>query len=122
MGRQELLDMEQRLDWQDRMIDEREEAIMGIQRGVLEVNEMFRDIHALALAQAPLVDSIEQHIEHSRINVEKGVEKLEEASRAQRKVTKCHSVLILLLRKSCSRKHLGPCTVFVLVITHSSQF
>ena len=52
---QELRDMEARIDLQDRIIAEREEDIAGIQLGVMEINEMFRDLHSLAMMQAPMV-------------------------------------------------------------------
>mmetsp|Transcript_128031 Transcript_128031/g.190773 ORF Transcript_128031/g.190773 Transcript_128031/m.190773 type:complete len:84 (+) Transcript_128031:662-913(+) len=64
---------------------------------MLEVNEMFRDLNTIVVEQAPLVDSIENHIEHARFDVEKGVEEIEKASDYQKKAGSKTKVIVCLL-------------------------
>merc|ERR1712137_367700 len=83
-SKQDLMLMENNLDLQDDIIAEREKGIAEIQGNMLEINEMFRDLNTIVIEQAPLVDSIENHIEHARFDVEKGVEEIEKASTHQK--------------------------------------
>merc|ERR1712110_96758 len=83
-SKQDLVLMENNLDLQDEIIAEREKGIAEIQGSMLEISEMFRDLNTIVIEQAPLVDSIENHIEHARFDVEKGVEEIEKASTHQK--------------------------------------
>lgn len=89
--------VENSLDVQDEIIAEREKGIEEIQYAMSEVNEMFKDLHTIVIEQAPLIDSIENHIEHARHDVEIGVENLEAASGYQEKAQSKTKLLVCLL-------------------------
>eukprot|EP00339_Tiarina_fusa_P002555 CAMPEP_0117031602 /NCGR_PEP_ID=MMETSP0472-20121206/22697_1 /TAXON_ID=693140 ORGANISM="Tiarina fusus, Strain LIS" /NCGR_SAMPLE_ID=MMETSP0472 /ASSEMBLY_ACC=CAM_ASM_000603 /LENGTH=298 /DNA_ID=CAMNT_0004739965 /DNA_START=16 /DNA_END=912 /DNA_ORIENTATION=- len=95
--RQQLSLVENDLDVNDEIIAEREKGIEEVQSAMLEVNEMFRDLNTIVVEQAPLVDSIENHIEHARFDVEKGVEEIEKASDYQKKAGSKTKVIVCLL-------------------------
>merc|ERR1712137_79603 len=102
-SKQDLMLMENNLDLQDDIIAEREKGIAEIQGNMLEINEMFRDLNTIVIEQAPLVDSIENHIEHARFDVEKGVEEIEKASTHQKsaggktRMIACILILVMIV-------------------------
>jgi t-SNARE complex subunit (syntaxin) len=89
--------MENDLDIQDEIIAEREKGIAEVQTNMLEINEMFRDLNTLVIEQAPLVDSIQSHIEHARFDVEQGVVEVEKASGHQKSAGSKLKMIVCLL-------------------------
>lgn len=50
------------VDFQESLIIEREEEIRGIEQGITELNEIFRDLGTMVNQQGEMIDVIEVHI------------------------------------------------------------
>ena len=66
-------------------ITEREKAIDHIHSEMTDINEIMKDLAILVESQSPIVNNLEQAIESSRRNVERGVKELEKAQDIQQK-------------------------------------
>jgi t-SNARE complex subunit (syntaxin) len=85
--------------FQDGIIHEREREIAGIQRQVVEVNEIFRDIGRMIAEQAPAVENIRDHISEVVGNVKVADEEVIEADSLHRSSRKklCFIVLGIVI-------------------------
>jgi len=61
----------------------RSEKIVSLSRDVVQINDIFRDLHAMIENQGEEIDRIEKIIEDSNIKVQSGVELLKEAESMQ---------------------------------------
>jgi t-SNARE complex subunit (syntaxin) len=59
---------------------EREEEIRNINRGMHQVNEIYKDLAHIVGSQQEHVDSIETQMEESKVNAESGLEQVEKAN------------------------------------------
>lgn len=59
---------------------EREEEIRGINRGMHQVNEIYKDLAHIVGGQQEQIDQIETQMEDSKINAEKGLEHVTKAN------------------------------------------
>lgn len=59
---------------------ERQEEILNINRGMHQVNEIYKDLAHIVGSQQDQVDSIETQMEDSKINAEKGLEHVTKAN------------------------------------------
>lgn len=78
---------------------EREQQIQQLERDIVDVNKIFKDVAMMVHDQGEVIDSIETNVEQAAIQVEHGGEELRQArvyqSKARRKT--CWLVLILLV-------------------------
>jgi t-SNARE complex subunit (syntaxin) len=81
--------------FQDGIIHEREREIAGIQRQVVEVNEIFRDIGRMIAEQAPAVENIQSHISEVVGNVKAADEEVHEADSLHRSSRKKLCFIVL---------------------------
>jgi len=73
--------------FQDGIIFEREREIAGIQRQVVEVNEIFRDIGKMIADQTPGIENIQSHISEVVGNVKTADSEVTEANELHKKST-----------------------------------
>ena len=59
---------------------EREEEIRNINRGMHQVNEIYRDLAHIISSQQDQIDTIETQMEESRANAEQGLKQVEKAN------------------------------------------
>jgi syntaxin 7 len=59
---------------------EREEEIRNINRGMHQVNEIYKDLAHIVGSQQEQIDSIETQMEDSRANAESGLTQIEKAN------------------------------------------
>ena len=59
---------------------EREEEIRNINRGMHQVNEIYKDLAHIVGSQQEQIDSIETQMEDARTNAESGLEQVERAN------------------------------------------
>jgi len=71
--------------FQDALIHEREREIAGIQRQVVEVNEIFRDLGRMIAEQSPQIERIEGHISDVVGNVKIADSEVTEANELHKK-------------------------------------
>jgi len=88
----------QAVDFNEAIIDERNEEIMQINRAVLEVNDVMRDLATMVVEQQRDIDEMEVNITEGEAKVKKGIESLEKASEHQKKSRgKLVGTLVLVL-------------------------
>jgi t-SNARE complex subunit (syntaxin) len=68
----------QRLD--ESIMREREEELRNINRGMHQVNEIYKDLAHIVGSQQEQVDAIETQMEDSRANAEAGLQQVEKAN------------------------------------------
>ncbi|KAI3633698.1 hypothetical protein MIR68_008645 [Amoeboaphelidium protococcarum] len=78
-----LLDNE--IKYTTELIQEREESIAHLEKSIVEVNEIFRDLGTLVVDQGVMVDNIESNIESSATRMGDAVVELNTAERHQKK-------------------------------------
>jgi len=89
--------MDSQIDYSSSVIQERETAIKDIESTMIEVNEIYKDLSTLVVAQGDQLDSIESNMNNVDENVESGVVQLTKASRYQRKARNKMCCLLLIL-------------------------
>lgn len=93
----QILQMEEDVDLE--MLHEREEAIKKLERDIVDVNQIFKDLGMLVHEQGEVLDSIEANVENAQVRVQEGTQQLAKASDYQSKARrkKCYCVVILLV-------------------------
>ncbi|KAJ3300611.1 SNAP receptor [Borealophlyctis nickersoniae] len=87
MGRDQRLQiqaLDNEIDYNESLITEREEDLKDIERSILEVNEIFRDLGTLVHEQGHLLDNIESNVQSVEINMENATGELRTASKWQK--------------------------------------
>lgn len=87
------------IHFNSRLIEERDEDIRGIERSVIEVNEIFRDLGALVHEQQGLLDNIESNVEQVDVNMEAATKELKKAVDYQKRSRNrmCWVLVILVI-------------------------
>ena len=85
-----------------KLLEEREQDIIGISNDINMVNTIFSDLGKLVVEQQESIDDIENNINNSKTKTEDGVNQLEKASNYQRSCNKCNlyilfSMIIILI-------------------------
>lgn len=87
----------QEVDFNEALIEEREQGVAEIAAAVQEVNEVFRDLATLVDEQGRDIDQIELNIVDAHAETEGGVAHLEKAAQYQKSYRKWILILILIL-------------------------
>lgn len=76
-----------------------EEQIQEVQRDVVEINQIMRDIGAIVSEQSPIIAGVEERVSAANDNIVSGNRELQGASRSQKKYRKklCWLLIILLI-------------------------
>lgn len=80
---QELLN-QQELDYHNRLIQEREQEIIGIEHGIEELNEIFTDLGALVTEQGTMIDNIEANVYNMASSTREAASQLTKAAHYQK--------------------------------------
>ena len=64
----------------EQIMREREEEIKNINRGMHQVNEIYKDLAHIVGSQQENIDTIETQMEESRANAEQGLKQVEKAN------------------------------------------
>jgi len=78
-------------------IQERHDAVMEIEKRLLELQQIFADMAALVDAQGEVLDNIENQVQNAVNHVVTGTEALREAKNYQKKSRKCMMIAIIIL-------------------------
>ena len=76
---------------------ERDEEITQLDKGVLEVSVIFREMQELIIDQGTIVDRIDYNLENTVIELRSAERELKSATRYQKKTQKCKIILLLSL-------------------------
>ncbi|TVU38600.1 hypothetical protein EJB05_11982, partial [Eragrostis curvula] len=78
-------------------IQERHDAVMEIEKRLLELQQIFADMAALVDAQGEILDNIENQVQNAVNHVVTGTEALRTAKSLQKKSRKCMMIAIIIL-------------------------
>nr|CAB3454484.1 unnamed protein product [Digitaria exilis] len=78
-------------------IQERHDAVMEIEKRLLELQQIFADMAALVDAQGEILDNIENQVQNAVNHVVTGTEALRTAKSLQKKSRKCMLIAIVIL-------------------------
>ncbi|KAJ1954632.1 hypothetical protein EC988_002328 [Linderina pennispora] len=83
--------LDNEVEYNEALINERESEINEIEQGIVELNEIFRDLGTIVTEQQSLLDNIETNVQSVAVNVHAASEELTTASEYQRRSnrTKC---------------------------------
>ncbi|KAJ2018023.1 hypothetical protein GGI06_002786, partial [Coemansia sp. S85] len=85
------------VEYNEALINERESEINDIEQGIVELNEIFRDLGTIVTEQQSLLDNIETNVQSVTVNVRGASEQLSSASEYQRRSNKTKFCLILFI-------------------------
>ncbi|KAH6572413.1 hypothetical protein BASA50_006989 [Batrachochytrium salamandrivorans] len=91
--------LDEEVEFNEALITEREHDLVGIERSIQEVNEIFRDLGTLVNEQQYLLDNIETNVGAVAVNVEGAHTELRTASayQARSRSFMCWAFIILLI-------------------------
>jgi len=98
--RTQQLQLDNDRQFMDSLIADREQGIREIEKAVVEVNEIFRDLSNLVHEQGAMIDNIESNIEESVVKTSEGVEELRKANdyqKSSRNKMCCLALIILII-------------------------
>ncbi|KAJ2663839.1 hypothetical protein IWW48_001105 [Coemansia sp. RSA 1200] len=96
-GRVELTVLDNDVEYNEALINEREAEINEIEHGIVELNEIFRDLGTIVTEQQSLLDSIESSVQNVSSNLESASGQLNQASEYQRKSNKTKFCFLLFI-------------------------
>lgn len=82
--RQEFLELENEVVFNESIIDERDQGIKDVQHQIGEVNEIFKDLSVLVHEQGIMIDDIDSQVESSYSTTKQGNVQLARASKSQK--------------------------------------
>ncbi|EGG22490.1 syntaxin 7 [Cavenderia fasciculata] len=97
--RQQLSQVESEREYQNSIIQEREDGIRQIEQSIVEINEIFMDLSNLVSEQGVMLNTIEHSLESTVMNTQEGVVQIKQASQHQRsaRTKMCWLALILFI-------------------------
>ena len=85
------------VDFQEMLINEREEEIREIEQGISEVNEIFRDLATMVNEQGVMIESIEGNVQSTLGSTRQAADELVSANRYQKKARNRAFCLLIIL-------------------------
>lgn len=85
------------MDYQDELIREREAEIQEIERGVTELNEIFRDLGHIVTEQGEMLDTIEANVMATRDHTEGADRELRQADNWQKSARRRAFCLMMIV-------------------------
>lgn len=94
--RQEVLQLDNEIVFNEAIIEEREQGIQEIQQQIGEVNEIFKDLAVLVHDQGAMIDDINSNIENSEAATAQGRTQLSKASKTQKSNSSLTCLLLVI--------------------------
>ncbi|KAG0136538.1 t-SNARE [Tuber indicum] len=85
------------VEFQESLIVEREEEIRGIEQGITELNEIFRDLGTMVSQQGEMIDDIEVYVGNTATSTKAADQELTQAARYQKGARNKACCLLLIL-------------------------
>lgn len=84
-------------DNNQQFLQQRDEEITKLAKGVLEVSTIFREMQSLIIDQGTVVDRIDYNLENTVIELKQAQKELDKATHYQKRTQKCKVILFLSL-------------------------
>uniref|UniRef100_A0A0C9S859 TSA: Wollemia nobilis Ref_Wollemi_Transcript_5736_1229 transcribed RNA sequence n=1 Tax=Wollemia nobilis TaxID=56998 RepID=A0A0C9S859_9CONI len=94
--RQEVLQLENEVVFNEAIIDERDQGIKEIQQQIGEVNEIFKDLAVLVHEQGVMIDDIDSNIDNSYSATVQAKSQLSKASKSQKSNSSLTCLLLVI--------------------------
>ncbi|KAJ2120255.1 hypothetical protein IW147_005221 [Coemansia sp. RSA 720] len=95
--RVELTVLDNDIEYNEALINERESEINEIEQGIVELNEIFRDLGTIVTEQQSLLDNIETNVQSIGSNAMQAAEQLSSANEHQRRANKTKFCILLFV-------------------------
>ncbi|CAF1389612.1 unnamed protein product, partial [Rotaria sp. Silwood1] len=94
LQRQAVSSIEQEVDM--RALRERHEQLRELERNIVEVNELFKDVAKLIHDQGAVIDSIDEHIINTEVKIERGTRHIESSVKHQ-SAARCKIIILVTI-------------------------
>ncbi|KAI4383020.1 hypothetical protein MLD38_008903 [Melastoma candidum] len=94
--RQEVIQLDNEIAFNEAVIEEREQGIREIQEQIIEVNEIFKDLAVLVHEQGVMIDDIGSNVENSHAATAQGTSQLVKASKTQKSSSSMACLLLVI--------------------------
>ncbi|CAF4831461.1 unnamed protein product [Rotaria sp. Silwood1] len=94
LQRQAVSSIEQEVDM--RALRERHEQLRELERNIVEVNELFKDVAKLIHDQGAVIDSIDEHIINTEVKIERGTRHIE-SSVGHQSAARCKIIILVTI-------------------------
>ncbi|KAI1292437.1 hypothetical protein EDD11_008734, partial [Mortierella claussenii] len=94
--RLQLLVVDNELEYNESMITQREDEIREIERGITELNEIFRDLGSMVHEQGDMLDSVESNVTSISMTTHAAAEELTTAAEHQKSASSKSCYLLLI--------------------------
>lgn len=85
------------VDFQEMLINEREDDIRNIEQGINDINEIFRDLGTMVTEQGVMIESIEGNVQNTLTSTREASRELTQASNYQKGARKRACMLLMIL-------------------------
>lgn len=85
------------VDFQEMLINEREDDIRNIEQGINDINEIFRDLGTMVTEQGVMIESIEGNVANTLTNTREASRELNQASNYQKGARKRACMILMIL-------------------------
>lgn len=85
------------VDFQEMLINEREDDIRNIEQGINDINEIFRDLGTMVTEQGVMIESIEGNVQNTLTNTREASRELTQANNYQKGARKRACMLLMIL-------------------------
>lgn len=92
-----MLQKQSSTDRSQNYLEQRDEEIKNLAKGVLEVSMIFREMQSLIVDQGTIVDRIDYNLENTVINLKDADKELTKATHYQKSTQKCKLIMLLVL-------------------------
>ncbi|CAN6233807.1 unnamed protein product [Urochloa humidicola] len=94
--RQEVLQLDNEIVYNEAIIEEREQAIQEIQQQIGEVHEVFKDLATLVHAQGVIIEEIDMNIENSAVATKEAKKEVAKADKTQKSNSSLLCILMVI--------------------------
>ncbi|KAK3447462.1 syntaxin-22 [Eucalyptus grandis] len=95
--RQDVIQLNNEIVFNEAIIEEREQGIQEIQQQINEVHEIFEDLAVLVREQGVVIDDISSNIESSHATTTQGTSQLVQASKLQKSTSSLGCLLLVIM-------------------------
>lgn len=95
--RQQAIRMDDMIQYNENLIAERYADVQSIEKDVMEINEIFKDLAVMVSDQGEKIDQIQNHIQSTADDTEAASEEIDKAYDSHKKARKRTCMLVLIL-------------------------
>lgn len=110
------------VDFQEMLINEREDDIRQIEQGISELNEIFRDLGTMVTEQGHMIESIEGNVQNTLTSTRDASRELVQANKYQKSARNRACMLLIILAIVLAVVLLAVSSLHLIVMTTNLIF